>query len=204
MEPEAAKQRRQRHRAEARRSILDATEALLIEHGLEAFSIRRLAHRSGYSAPTIYHHFRDKDGLIDALLQERFQGLIAAVKHADDSEDPADSLRRVALAFLEFALTNPTFYRLSDSTYRDGDDRSVPAAEEARQLLWRPLQQLWDEGRLPVANLDAAKQVMYALLHGLAALQITRTRMDWAPGLNELALDVLLRGLIGQDETHGN
>ena len=71
----AFEQRRSEQRAQVRRSILDATEALLLEEGEERFSIRRLVERCGYTAPTIYHHFGDKTGLIDALLDERFDRL---------------------------------------------------------------------------------------------------------------------------------
>jgi len=64
----AFEQRRSAQRAQVRRAVLDATESLLLEAGEEQFSIRRLVERCGYTAPTIYHHFGDKKGLIDALL----------------------------------------------------------------------------------------------------------------------------------------
>ena len=67
----AAEKRRQQNRADARRTILDAAELLLPEVGHDGFSIRRLVARCGYSAPTIYHYFGDKAGLIEALLEER-------------------------------------------------------------------------------------------------------------------------------------
>ena len=65
--PPGIEHRRARQREEARRTILDATELLLIESGGFDFSIRSLSKRCGYSAPTVYHYFGDKDGLIDAL-----------------------------------------------------------------------------------------------------------------------------------------
>jgi len=52
-------ERRERQRQEARRTILDATEALMIEANGSDFSIRRLGEKSGYSAPTVYHYFGD-------------------------------------------------------------------------------------------------------------------------------------------------
>ena len=57
MEPQIqpAALRRSRQREEARRAILDATEAILLEDGQELLSIRKLALRCGYTAPTIYH-----------------------------------------------------------------------------------------------------------------------------------------------------
>ena len=56
MEPLTAEDRRRRNRQQARRAILEATEALMLEGGSDDFSIRRVATRCGYSAPTIYHY----------------------------------------------------------------------------------------------------------------------------------------------------
>ena len=81
--------RRARQREEARRAILDATEALLIEAGGEDFSIRALGERCGYSAPTVYHYFGDKDGLIDALLEERVARLADAIERVPARRRPA-------------------------------------------------------------------------------------------------------------------
>src|SRR5262245_51180068 len=86
-----AETRRARQREEARRAILDATEALLLEAG-ETFGVRALAARCGYTAPTIYHYFGDKDGLIDALLEERFAQLLAEVRRTPTGDDPVANL----------------------------------------------------------------------------------------------------------------
>jgi AcrR family transcriptional regulator len=45
MPPQPAEQRRIQYREETRRAILDAAEALLVEDGVDAFSMRRLAER---------------------------------------------------------------------------------------------------------------------------------------------------------------
>ena len=71
-----AERRRLQQRTDAQRAILDATEGLLVEHGYEQFSMRRLVERCGYTAPTIYRYFGDKRGLLDALLEERILGLL--------------------------------------------------------------------------------------------------------------------------------
>ena len=91
-----AERRRSQQREEARRAILDATEALLVEDGYEQFSMRRLAARCGYTAPSIYHHFGDKQGLLDALLEERFQRLLVRLRRVRTEGDPVDTLRAQA------------------------------------------------------------------------------------------------------------
>src|SRR5262245_46475678 len=94
--------RRARQRDGARRAILDATEALLIESDGFDFSIRRLGSRCGYSAPTVYHYFGDKDGLIDALLEERIAHLADAIERVPSTGDPVVDLHNVLLAFVAF------------------------------------------------------------------------------------------------------
>ena len=190
--PEA---RRERQRQEARRSILDATEALLAEAGGDAFSIRGLAQRCGYSAPTIYHYFGDKDGLIDALLEERFARLLGALEGVGHSTDPAENLRQMSLAFMSFGHENPTFYRLISTLSRKGQTRSPPAVEAARQLMEEPIRQLAAEGRLEVP-LETAGQLLWALTHGLTSLRSLRPEHDWARDLESNALDALLRGVV--------
>ena len=111
MSLQTAAQRRSKLRADARRVILDAAESLLAEGGYEAFSIRRLTERCGYTAPSIYHHFGDKLGLIDALLEEHFAELLKLIGGVPASDDPLDTIRARARAFVGFGLGNPTHYR---------------------------------------------------------------------------------------------
>ena len=195
MESPPARARRWRHRQEARRAILDATEALLLEDGGDEFSIRRLATRCGYSPPTIYHYFGDKDGLIDALLDERFQQLVELVRHVEPEADPVEHLRALSRAFVEFGVRNPTFYRLLMPARRGGQ-RRVPAAEEARDIMQAPLLQLAAQGRLATRDVATAQQAAWAMLHGLTSLQILRPDEAWSKDLNEHAIDVLLSGML--------
>jgi AcrR family transcriptional regulator len=190
--PEA---RRERQRQEARRTILDATESLLVEAGGDAFSIRELTRRCGYSAPTIYHYFGDKDGLIDALLEDRFARLLEALAGVARSADPARNLRRMYLAFMAFGHANPTFYRLISTISRKGRTRTPRSVETARQLMEEPIRQLDAEGRLDLP-LESAGQVFWALTHGLTSLRSLRPDHGWAPDLETSALDVMLRGLV--------
>lgn len=191
-----AERRRLQSRADARRAILDATEALLVEDGFEAFSMRRLADRCGYTAPTIYHHFGDKQGLIDALLDERFQGLIRSLKRAQNGgADDVANLRAFSFAFARFGLRNPTFYALLSQPRPDPDEPVPPAAEEARAIMERPLAKLAADGRLN-AELEAAQQIFWAFLHGFVLLRTHRSDVLFHKDVLEVGVDALLRSLI--------
>jgi AcrR family transcriptional regulator len=173
-------------------AVLAATEQLLLEGGIEAVSIRRVSARCGYTAPTIYHHFGDKTGLVDAVLERRFAQLLALMRSIPRGGDPAAYLRQSAQAFLRFALENPDHYRLLTVARQD----AVPSAEEARALVKQVLGELQREGTLATDDLEGAFQVLWSMLHGLISLHLIRPDHELADNLVELALDTVERGLL--------
>jgi AcrR family transcriptional regulator len=191
----SAEQRRRRQRSDARRAILDATESLLVEGGYESFSIRRLVDRCGYTAPTIYHHFGDKPGLLDALLEEVFQKLVRLIRRVPASEDAIEYLRALARAFVRFGFRNPTHYRLLTQP-RDPASQPPRSAEEVRELLEQPWLELWEAGRLRSGDVRSASQSLWTLCDGLIHLRASRPDHDWSKFLVDDAIDALLRGLI--------
>jgi AcrR family transcriptional regulator len=193
--PSGIEHRRARQREEARRAILDATEFLLIESGGFDFSIRSLSKRCGYSAPTVYHYFGDKDGLIDALLEERVAVLADAIERVPVSGDPLEDLRAVLRTFVGFGVAHPTFDKLMWTVSSKGQGRTTPAMERLTARVQPPLVQLAESGRLGGDDIETAGQMIWALLHGLSALRVTEPDHPWAPNLGERALDTLLRGM---------
>jgi AcrR family transcriptional regulator len=195
MNLQPAERRRLRQREDARRAILDAAEALLIEDGYERFSIRRLQERCGYTAPTIYHHFGDKRGLVDALLEERFGTLLARLRRVRLGSDREENIRQLARAFVRFALRNPTHYRLLYAPRPPGIG-PPPSLETARALIQTPFRELAAGGRLWTEDFEAATQACWATLHGLIHLLTTRPEYPWSPRLFEVALETMVRGLL--------
>jgi len=190
-----AEQRRLQQRSDVRRVILDAAEALLAEGGYEQFSIRRLTERCGYTAPTLYHHFGDKLGLVEAVLEARLRDLLRVIRRVPRSDDPLETIRARARAFVRFGLRNPTHYRVL-TAQRGPTPRPLAAAEEARGLLEQPWRQLIEQGRLAPEHLDLAQQSFFALLHGIISLPARRDATDWSPQLAEASVDALLRGWV--------
>jgi AcrR family transcriptional regulator len=191
----ALQQRRSEQRAQVRRAVLDATEALLLEEGEERFSIRRLVERCGYTAPTIYHHFGDKTGLIDALLEERFDRLARQLKRVPRGDDPVQYLRAMALTLVRFSLKNPTHHRLLYAlrAQQHAPPRSALEVQETIEQAWT---ELWEEGRLLSGDAAAAGQAIFCLAYGLASRRIARPEHDWSKTGIEDAIDALLRGLV--------
>ena len=187
---------RREPRASARQAVLAATEALLLEGGSESVSIRRVSARCGYSAPTIYHHFGDKNGLIDAVLERRFRHMLELMQAIPREDDPARYLREVAVAFVRFAVANPDHYRLLNVDRAHQSPEAVPSAEAARAIAKEALGELLREGTLATPDLEGAFQVLWSMLHGLISLHLLRPDHARADNLVDLALDTVERGLL--------
>jgi AcrR family transcriptional regulator len=193
MLPRTPAQRRLRNRADARRSILDAAEELLVEGGLEGFSMRRLAERCGSTAPTIYHYFKDKQRLVETLLEERLEGLVAELRAVEPSDDPVATVHSLAAAFAGFGIRNPSHYALL--VMQRGEDAPEPASsEEVRRIFGAPLEALVRAGELGERDLEPLRQGLWSLLHGFILLQTTRPEDAWEPDLLDRSLAAMIRG----------
>jgi AcrR family transcriptional regulator len=60
-----------KHGPETRSRILDAAEALFVEHGLDATSMRMITARAGVNLAAVNYHFGSKDSLIQEVFRRR-------------------------------------------------------------------------------------------------------------------------------------
>ncbi len=191
----ASGRRRLQHREDARRTILDATEALLIERGYEAFSMRRLAERCGYTAPTIYHYFGDKKGLFDTLLEEGLRRMLDSVRRVRRSHDPVERLLAVGQACVRFGLRNPSQVALL-AALRPDPTNPPQSSVEARELIEGPLREIAEQGRLRVRDTEEAFQCLWIAMHGAMSMLILRPDYAWSKNLVRESIAAMLRGLV--------
>jgi TetR/AcrR family transcriptional regulator, regulator of autoinduction and epiphytic fitness len=82
-----------------------------LAHGYSATTMDRVAVAAGVSKATVYSHFRDKEtlfiALIQNLVQERFQETFAPISESHLAEPPDIVLRALANRLLESATSNP-------------------------------------------------------------------------------------------------
>lgn len=85
--------------------ILAAARGILAEHGLGGLSMRAVAARADVSPGAIYKHFRDKEALVDRVVEASFERFEVALLEAIATE-PAGSFARIAAmgdAYIGFA-----------------------------------------------------------------------------------------------------
>lgn len=93
--------------------ILDTALRLFSQSGYEAVGVQEIVEASGVTKPTLYHYFGSKRGLLDALLEEHFNVLIAsAASSAEYNGDLPQTLQNVTDTFFSFVKNHKDFYRM--------------------------------------------------------------------------------------------
>jgi AcrR family transcriptional regulator len=101
---------------ERREQLLDVTKRIVTEHGFHAVSIEGVARSAGISRPIVYGHFRDLDGLLDALVDREMHRSIAQLDTVIDYDlargDPVEVLLNSLRGYLEAVSSDPDTWRL--------------------------------------------------------------------------------------------
>ncbi|GMQ81310.1 MAG: TetR/AcrR family transcriptional regulator [Rhodothermia bacterium] len=96
------------------RKILDTARRLLISDGYAHLSMRKIAKEIGYSATTIYLHFKNKDQLVHTLIEEgvsRLHGRLLS-RFNQDGEGVRKRLQNLCTEYVIFGLNNPEYYEI--------------------------------------------------------------------------------------------
>ena len=205
--------RRERERFEVREKILDATRTLLATHGYDGVTMRKIAEAIEYSPTVIYSHFKDKQALIDALLELDYAALGAELRTLLDEPDALKRLRKLAGRFANFALEHPDHYRVIAMTTVPGVKYPRLVSEHVEDepcdpygLALHTISEAIDQGRLR-AELDDAElvtQTFVSGIHGVVSMYITNVEdqlIRWRPIQRRISLmiDALLIGMAATD-----
>jgi AcrR family transcriptional regulator len=171
------------HHGDLRRSLIDATEALLDERGADGFSLREVARRAGVSPAAPAHHFGDAAGLLTAVVTEAFDALTAALRKGDARGQRAGKHRLVeqGVEYVGFALRHPGRFRLMFRGALLHEQAALMASASAAFAVLedgvRAMRGL-PEGA-PIRGADwSCLLASWSIVHGFAHLAIAG-RFDW-------------------------
>lgn len=157
------------------RAILVAAALEVLEReGGARFSTRAVCVIAAVSAPTLYHHFGNADGLLSAALEKAFQQLVESKHAAIESTDPKQALGEGWDDYVRFAAERPRLYAAMMARILQG--AKIPAAEQAYSLLRDRVAAIAATGALVLDQEDAAEVVWAsanaaAMLYATAAMQ---------------------------------
>jgi AcrR family transcriptional regulator len=102
------------HHGDLRRQLIAAAERVIVERGVEGFTLREAARRVGVSPAAPSHHFKDAKGLLTEVALLGFLDFGEALAEADKrgGKDPARRLYEQGAAYVRFALRYPARFQL--------------------------------------------------------------------------------------------
>lgn len=192
--------RRQQQKAELRGMILDAAREIFMREGWAQISMRKLADKIEYSPGTIYLHFSGKEALLNSLVEESFAKLAQALEETSRS-DPVQRLRCGLRAYVDFGLRHPNHYHFAFIVRPDTRGTRRYRPHKAFEHLRCYVRSCVEAGRFRKVDVETTAQVLWAAVHGITSLLITRPYFPWA-GRDKVIAEVINNSIRGFQRGH--
>jgi AcrR family transcriptional regulator len=148
-------------------TILEVAADILERVGPEGLTTRAVCAAAKVTAPTLYHHFGDKAGLLNALLSRGIADFMSRKRLNLTTNDPLADLRRGWDSWIEFAVARPTLFGLMV----EQSIKQPELAQEALANMRRDVSRLHAQKRLKRGlDADAVALAIQAAANGVIAL----------------------------------
>jgi AcrR family transcriptional regulator len=170
-----------------RERLLRSAAKLLARSGVDV-STRAICEDAGVTAPTLYHYFGDRNGLLQAVVTHGFGEYLARKRALESTGDPIEDIRLGWFDHQDWGMANPAFYALMYGQVRPG--AHAVAADEGEALLLGKLDAAARRGLLRVPPAVACHMILSANI-GLTLQLISQP--EWGDAdVSERLLDSLL------------
>ncbi|WP_106230399.1 TetR/AcrR family transcriptional regulator [Halomonas ventosae] len=139
-----------------RKELTRQAAQLFVQEGFDRTTVRMLAQEMGIKSGSLFHHFRDKQEILAAVIEEGTQNALVIAKAAlEECDNSAEArLQAMARAHLETLLTDRNAHVVALYEWR----RLDPEARDHLSHLRDAYETLWEE------VIDAA--LAEGLIHG--------------------------------------
>ena len=108
-----ARQEQKNRSEKVRQAILDTALEMGMEEGFENVSIRKIISRMKYSTGVVYHHFKDKQEIMDAIEEGETKKLYGEIAQLlDDKKSGLANMETVFHRIMRLAYEEPEKYNL--------------------------------------------------------------------------------------------
>lgn len=165
------------HHGELPQTLMGLALEHIAAHGTEKLSLRALAREAGVSPTAPYRHFATKQSLLAELATQGFSDLRRRIQKAVAGEgDSRERFVQMGVAYLDFAIENPTVYHLmfgavlgDFSEYQQLADAGEASFAEMQNML----QQLADDTHMSY-DMAMLSGVVWSGVHGMASLLLNK------------------------------
>ena len=172
----ARKPRQSYHHGNLRRALLDEALVTIRDKGVDGLTLREIGARLGVSRSALYRHFADKRALLETVATDGFRMLREQLVTAwEEGARGRDASQAMGVAYVRFAVANPSHYRVMFSRFVDARPQEPELAAEAVgafQALIDAVAAMQREGIVRDDDTVLMARYMWAVVHGVAMLAI--------------------------------
>lgn len=185
------------HHGDLRRALIDEAVRTIGRGGAAALTLRSAGQRLGVSRTALYRHFSDKEALLAAVASEGYQQFTRDTQRAWDEGGPGlEGFNRMGVAYVDFALANPSHYRVMFGEFREmcaKDPELVGVARASFDVLLTAIVALQRAGAMRADDPVLMGRYIWSTVHGIASLAI-----NGLFGATRETVDPLVRYAIGR------
>lgn len=173
--------------------LLNVAAMLLREQGAQALTTRQVCDLAGIKAPTLYHHFGDKEGLLNALAARELQAFFAQKRALPPSGDFLADLMGGWDDWINFARAHPHLV----AALRQGQASTVALRQAAENIVIERLQRMPSNLALKMPLATAAR-VMVAGANTVVQLMLDGVNAGELDQVNDLLKASILSAVLGK------
>jgi AcrR family transcriptional regulator len=164
------------HHGALKQALLEVAESVLLDYGVEGFTLRECARRAGVSHGAPAHHFGDARGLLSEFTAVSFEQLEALMQdyRARAAPDGYSQFVATGLAYVDYALAHRARFQLMFRSDRmdHGNQRLVAAGGRAYSQLQETLQLVVTQAKVRSGSLEPKIALAWSMVHGFATLML--------------------------------
>ncbi len=188
------------HHGDLKLELIRKGLTLLSQEGYAAFSLRKVAAACGVSQTAPYRHFKDKDELVRAILDEAMLAFNASLEAAVamHPDNPRSQIKQMGMAYIRFFAENPEYMNLLFLTdVKLAGTEAFPCEDDDRMQQGHAFATLYGAaGRYCAAypekgwNVQELTLFCWGLVHGISVL-LARGELPCAGGYEPMVRSII-------------
>ncbi|MBV9529232.1 TetR/AcrR family transcriptional regulator [Sphingomonas sp.] len=191
--------------------IVAAAAALFRERGFAATSMQEIADAVGLTRPALYYHFRNKEEILESLVEEITLKSIRKTLLIDaaHSTDPGEKLRTIVTAYALWILRHPQHFAVLSRDEQDLPQRARDIQRQGRRELLQAFSHVIragiDAGRFRVVDPTVTTLSIFGMCNWTIQWFKPEGRLSEeqvAKDIADLAVSMIQRPLLSKEATH--
>lgn len=160
---------------EKKQRILDAALTIIQEEGIDGLSIRKIASRIQQTPGIIYHYYKDKDAILEAIVMSGYKEILATLQTADIiTSNAKDTLYQTLTMYIELMIKKgDVFFMLMNSRnphiagHIDLLEKNIRSKRKSMDMLCHVIEDGIKQGIFYCEHIELRAQCIWTSVYGL-------------------------------------